>query len=365
MPVLVQKTIPLFLALTVVSALIASEINIYRRQGQQTVVEPIGRENLTKGDTLQILQNGIVSSSNEVEKLHHESNEPLLIAGHVEKGSVVKGVPIQKKVYIRKVRSAASKADRALLEAAESRDFPGLKTALKSRAFVDAADSFDRTPLMWAAGRSSEEIVEFLIRAKADVNASDARGQTSLMYAIESSCIACVKVLLAAGADQNARMDRPLDRAHLINTPQLSYPDWEARLLSEIKLTESGFTPLIFAAKSNQPEVVNLLLQANADTNILDNFGNSPLIYAAWSSNTQSLRYLIAAGAYVNVQGLHGYSPLVFAVMKGSEENVSILLTANAHANVRIKGGKTVLKLAKETGNGRIINLLRNIGATE
>jgi ankyrin repeat protein len=57
------------------------------------------------------------------------------------------------------------------------------RVLLDKEAKVDAADSFGRTPLMWAASECREEAVALLLGRSADVNAATSTGWTALRYA--------------------------------------------------------------------------------------------------------------------------------------------------------------------------------------
>lgn len=62
----------------------------------------------------------------------------------------------------------------------------------------------------------------------------------------------------------------------------------------------SGLTPLMLAAKLNQPVVCALLIGSQAELNTEDTQGNTPLDYAAQSKNLRLCRLLVARGAELN-----------------------------------------------------------------
>ena len=72
--------------------------------------------------------------------------------------------------------------------------------------------------------------------------------------------------------------------------------------------TESGWTPLMFAAMFNEnPEVVQVLLDAGADVEARDEDGWTPLLYAArYNSNPEVLQVLLDAGADPSTQDNDG-----------------------------------------------------------
>ena len=70
---------------------------------------------------------------------------------------------------------------------------------------LELHDAYGQTPLMYAAGSNSAEVVRALLDAGADVNARSKAGWTPLMYAARNRDATVTQVLLAAGADLSAR----------------------------------------------------------------------------------------------------------------------------------------------------------------
>src|SRR5581483_5346723 len=112
---------------------------------------------------------------------------------------------------------------------------------------VNALDRLGSTPLLDAAWTGNAEICQFLIQHGADVNARHREaGSTALQYAVLTGKAAVVRLLLAAGA----RVDVP-------------YRDHQ--------------TVLHVAASRGNPQIVDLLLAAHADSKALDANDDTPL----------------------------------------------------------------------------------------
>ena len=119
-----------------------------------------------------------------------------------------------------------------------------------------------RTPLhdpVW--DHSSVDAIQAIIHEGVDVNAYDPAGRTALMYAaMRAQDPKVIRILLAAGANVDA-----MSRADLAN----------ARLNPRDLILAR---PLHFAAKHNgNPRIVSALLDAGAEANEPDWFGNRPL----------------------------------------------------------------------------------------
>ena len=106
---------------------------------------------------------------------------------------------------------------------------------------------------------------------------------------------------------------------------------------------KKGGTPLIWAAKKGNTEVMELLIQAKADFNLGDEDGETPLIWAAQKGNTEVMELLIQAGADVNLGDEDGETPLIWAAQEGKTGLVEILLGAGADANQACARGTTAL----------------------
>ncbi len=164
-----------------------------------------------------------------------------------------------------------------------------------------------------------------------------------------------VKNLLAQGVDANIKPP-----------PDTSDEVWE-------------LSPLREAIVAEQIEIVRLLLEAGADTdvdfallmavcmgyknsvpplleyganpNIRDDEGSVPLKEAAWSGSLEMVTALLDAGADVNYSGgMSGMSVLAAAAMEGHVEVVRLLLKYGADVNLQDVDDNTVLKrLASST----------------
>lgn len=106
------------------------------------------------------------------------------------------------------------------------------------------------------------------------------------------------------------------------------------------------------------PEMVSVLLKANANVNICNNIGRTPLLLAATTGNDKVVQMLLDAKAHV-IRDVEGNTPLMAAVSSGNLRTVEILLAAdNSYILEANKFGKTAKMYAVEWGNPEIINIL-------
>jgi len=123
--------------------------------------------------------------------------------------------------------------------------------------------------------------------------------------------------------------------------------------------SKRGCTPLYSAAQRGRLEIVNLLLEHNADVNKASDSGGTPLSAAAWCGHLEIVKLLIEHNADVNRADKVGYTPLYGAAYQGNLEIVKLLLEHNAAVYAKTNEGKTVLDIAIEKGNAGIIQVLK------
>ena len=148
--------------------------------------------------------------------------------------------------------------------------------------------------------------------------------------AIKRDDASTVSTLLKRGFDANTlnpagehglilavREPSPKVLAVLINTPKI---DIEPR-------TAKDESPLMLAALKGLTEIVQQLIDKNADVN---KTGWTPLHYAATNGHLQVMQLLLDNHAYIDAESPNGTTPLMMAAHYGTVEAVKLLLQAGA-----------------------------------
>jgi ankyrin repeat protein len=171
---------------------------------------------------------------------------------------------------------------------------PGVKLLLDLGLDVNARDSAGRTALVTAVeDLVIPEILKLLLEKGADPNLADAKGVTPLMRAAERSRImaafdpSIMAMLLAAGADPHRRDHAGRTALHWTLQGQacparretLAYLLTKGNLDADHALPD-GTTPLMMAARLDDPAALQWLLAAGADPLRADLRGRTALDYA-------------------------------------------------------------------------------------
>lgn len=126
---------------------------------------------------------------------------------------------------------------------------------------------------------------------------------------------------------------------------------------------EDGYTPLMHAvlAEDADPAIVALLIDRGADVNAAEpDQGFTALHFAARDQNAAIVRRLLEAGAEVDPVDVFGDTPLWRSVMSSSASpaTMKLLLEHGADPNMRNRHGVSPRDLARETGRDDILTLL-------
>ena len=192
------------------------------------------------------------------------------------------------------------------------------------------------TPLHAAIYNDHPDIAVLLLEGGADPETRSSEDQTALGMASSRGQANVVRSLIDRGADLNAKSK-----------------DWD----------DDGYdvecAPLLIAIEENCQDIVLLLLEGGADTEIWNSSKETPLHMASCYGWPDIVQQLISHGADLNAESEFGFTALHEASLDGSPEISRILLEHGANPNALDRWGRTALYWAE---NATVVELLLEYG---
>jgi ankyrin repeat protein len=209
-------------------------------------------------------------------------------------------------------------AEYDLLTAVARGDLARVKALVEGRPdLVKEEEARDQSPLTWAAGHNHPEVLTWLIDHGADINYHNNYEGSVLSVAAWEGHIDIARILLDRGAD------------------------------IELGAGKDAYgTPLHHACWQGNKEMATLLLDHGAKLESVDNTDETPLCFAVKEGQTDLVRFLLDRGADPNKGG-----PVASAALENCIEIAQLLLDRGAEA------GKAI-HYAAEKGNLPLVQLL-------
>ncbi|XP_059139288.1 serine/threonine-protein phosphatase 6 regulatory ankyrin repeat subunit C-like [Physella acuta] len=305
------------------------------------------------------------------------------------------------------------------IKAVQSKQMEIVKFFLEKKVNIDQADDSQSTALHYACRSNSLEIVKLLVNAGAKVEVFNNESSTPFSIACKISNMDMMKLLINAGSDINCvdtyqrtplinsirgeNQQKPLYNligcfhysAPYINSTTESHFDTTQFLLehgADISNVDiDGMTALMWAAKTNNEQVFDLLLDLKPVVNCVDLKQTTTLAFAVLSSNVHMVAKLIQAGADVNIASnrqvkTHAFcmNPILSKMQNivekcssgkntplhlsgnsryDSNKIVNLLLKSGANIQALDKHGRTPLHITATAGNLVILQSLCQFGA--
>ena len=248
-------------------------------------------------------------------------------------------------------------------------DVAEARRLLRAGADVSLANNYGATPMSLAAEVGNTDMLKLLLEVGADADSPNPDGQTALQAVARTGNVEAAQLLLSRGATVDARekwggqtalmwasarrhpemMQLLISKGADVNARSIDR-DYQRHVTAEGRpksLDSGGLTPLLYAARENCGACVDVLLKNKVDIDLPDPDGVSPLLVAIMNANWDLAKQLIEAGADVNQWDIYGEAPLITAVDLRS----------------RIDGGRASIDPMNTTRGLAIVNLLLERGA--
>ncbi|KAF4852534.1 Vegetative incompatibility protein HET-E-1 [Colletotrichum siamense] len=264
-------------------------------------------------------------------------------------------------------------------------NIPVLESLISKGFAVNRSDSCGQYPLATAALLGNHAALLMLLEKETSISFQTRNGQTLLDVAVKANHHAVVRTLLEKGADvRGGFLNQSKSRLTAQNEPPLAMA---ARLGSAgiveclldygANVNEKGLPclpnsvgfradcpVLAIAAFMGHYDVVDRLLSRKADINATDGSCRTPLLLAARKGHGQIVQLLLQQGADTDLsESKDGGTPLAFAVMCGHRRVVALLLEKGANLEAKDFESKTTIFHAIHARHNEILQLLLSCGA--
>ncbi|RWS11591.1 DUF4206 domain containing protein-like protein [Dinothrombium tinctorium] len=209
------------------------------------------------------------------------------------------------------------------------------------RANVNSVSNYGHTPLHLAAQQSSLEVIDSLVKGGAKLNRKDCEGRTPLCLSCLCNQTEVAKYLISQGSDVNLTdncLNSPLLLA--VNSGLCLNPELVKALLNANAdpnhVNVYGQTALMTAIRRASDhclqgvETVNCLIRHNCDLDVIDpaSCGESPLHLSISRSQDRITETLIRSGCDLNRKNPRGFSPLYRLIREGKTDLAKLILAA-------------------------------------
>jgi ankyrin repeat protein len=191
---------------------------------------------------------------------------------------------------------------------------------------------------------------------------TDRTGMTALHLAAKAGHMAVVQTLVERGADTEAGFETGWEQLRPLGLAAREGHEDTIRLLlrmgADYKWTDDGGQNLLHhASRGPNPALVQFALDKGFDVNSKGLFDATPLHFAARNGGVSNGQLLLGNGARLNQADCSGITPLWEAVVFERTKFVRLLLDLGA--SLQVDDHMSLLSKAKEGGNKKIIDLLR------
>ncbi|CAL1544551.1 unnamed protein product [Lymnaea stagnalis] len=241
-----------------------------------------------------------------------------------------------------------------------------VKFLLKAKASTHLSNAQSRTALMQAACSGKLDVIKLLNEPARNLNDMETEGWTALMLSAQLGHTQIVKYLLEKGASHTKRSRQGVT-ALIIAAGNGRAATVEELINHGALVDEKGFngmTPLLISAQCGHGNVADILIKKDADVNSTCSAiaYNTPLALSVMRGDKVIVASLLEAKANTNIVNSDGFSPLHLACIGRHPDIVKMLINSGAQVDKVDKNMRTPLMYAAEKGDGESIRFLLQKG---
>lgn len=316
-------------------------------------------------------------------------------------------------------KKAKTPFDIELLKAVKLKNFDQAKKALEKGANVDIQDEDGNTSLIISTSAEAVDLVSLLLKHNADIQLRNNKNRSAFSeifskqktsffmqedtpsgnypinpviellfvaaqnlpkeekepFALEAIFLGgrdsrILELALGLGIDPNIKLD--MQGNTLLTNGWFTTPNMVKKLISygvDPNIPNNlGETPLMaassfFGSIFSSSETIEVLINAGAQIDAVDNQGRSALFKAIKSNRIPLAVKLIEKGANVNLANSKGQYPFMLAMEKENPELIKALIKAGADLNFTNEEGRTPLMMLALVGKNELVEAFIEAGA--
>lgn len=214
------------------------------------------------------------------------------------------------------------------------------------------------TPLQICAWHGNVILAKHLLNKGADINTVNGSGWNLLLIACHENRKEFVEFILEKGLSPNSTGSKqPLHVCARWNFKELVAVLVNAKAnIDAVNLY--GQTPLLVAITNSNKETANELIRCGAYVQTLDKFNNNLLHIIAETNLVDVAENLIKSGVDLNARNNKQLTPLHVSAKKGNAEMAKIFLEHSANIDQVDNNGDTALMMACENGFNEMVKFL-------
>lgn len=172
-----------------------------------------------------------------------------------------------------------------------------------------------------AVKRDEPAKIKALVQKGFDPNTVEStRGENGLIVALREDSMKAFEFLLnTPSVDLNKRADNG-DTALMIAAFRANQPAVKMLLAKGALVNQTGWTALHYAAASGSNEIVQLLLDRNANINALSPNKTTPIMMAAWNGHIYTVKLLSDKGADITLRNEQNMNVIDFALSNNHKD---------------------------------------------
>lgn len=228
---------------------------------------------------------------------------------------------------------------------------------------ANAKNVDNRTALHYAVAGKNKDAMQFLLQRRVKVDQKDKHGVAPIHLAAWFGSLEILKSLVQAGAEQKVENEEGLNILHCAainnHTEIVEYIVNDLQMKELDKEDRSGNRPFALAAEHGCAEMLDMLMEPYEMATMKPNKrGDTPLHLAARNDQLEAVQLLLQSLDTRDEVNMDGETALYQAADKGQERCVLALLEAGCDPNILTTAKCSALHPVSEKGDTSLVQLL-------